>query len=500
MTITSNSFIVLIFIFCINRYYIFIRMSRRRNIRRYPTDYDVGIFSIQNERKMEMKHNMKLNSDTIQYIQDMIQLEKWDEIDLKHYINYTFQVRYYDNDIRIYTFREGGHSFGIFCLNLFKRDDVDDKYPLYLIFKNNPDYEYNPGNHPTLPWIVARDCCMTRNEIMSQYRIKKMHIPVFNGYLTKYEIDHNGILQNLHWRYAFNRNVINRTWLWTLFRDNGINYSKFETKRELIKPFKDALERTVFKDKRDGGYIVPSLLFARNKQRYEIGFQILLRIIKNGQVMVMSVAVDQNYRYRRLYAFELAVKQARLLNKLPKIWQESFDPIPPTPSEIAFSSPNSLQSSYNDNIGTFGSQTFDNYDMQLNNDSLAALPPLPQCIPNSIIINEMITDIRFKDVFVVQNMCLQNDKILERVTRIDRETTNFPFTLEYSTDIKEYNIHQCSANLLAFLSEYKHIWVHSSWQICTLNLVESTHKAAQVVVSNEGILLHFTDTIAFNII
>ena len=115
--------------------------------------YVVSKFKLENESEIKLKNCLSIMYSHTFAISQIICKEYWgnDCKKLYYYLDYTFRARYHDNMVNTYQFING-NIIGIYCLNLYKSNDIPKKYPLYLVFhfNKNADNRYqrwylNPG-------------------------------------------------------------------------------------------------------------------------------------------------------------------------------------------------------------------------------------------------------------------------------------------------------------------------------------------------------------------
>ena len=104
-------------------------------------DYIVSTFESSN-RSITMKKFITITYAHTFAMKESIKIENWGYglKKLYYYIDYTFRARFMDKMVKLYTFNgDCSNIIGIYCLNLFKRNDIQNQDPLYLVFTPNHD-------------------------------------------------------------------------------------------------------------------------------------------------------------------------------------------------------------------------------------------------------------------------------------------------------------------------------------------------------------------------
>ena len=211
------------------------------------TSYVMSFFKANSNEKIDMKFHISITYPHTLKINELIKDDYWgnDCTKLYYYIDYTFRARYYDNKIKLYKFNNG-NIIGIYCLNLYKKDDVFNKDPLYLVFRPNPNgkptrrwcvhtglsydillfidiyiyihiylliySEYININFIYICYIIIDsnkidEYCLTRQEIYEIYGIRGNHLPKFGEYVCKKMV--HKYVKNFDWN-AVLKKALNR--------------------------------------------------------------------------------------------------------------------------------------------------------------------------------------------------------------------------------------------------------------------------------------------------
>ena len=104
--------------------------------------YTVSQLTTNKHAQIAMKKYISITHEHTGAIASYIKSEYWGDNNKKlyYYIDYTFRARYYDKKINIYTFNNGnGPVIGLYSLNLFKKNDINNQEVLYLVFQPNTD-------------------------------------------------------------------------------------------------------------------------------------------------------------------------------------------------------------------------------------------------------------------------------------------------------------------------------------------------------------------------
>jgi len=233
------------------------------------TSYVMSTFQANSNEKIDMKFHISITYPHTLKINELIKDDYWgnDCTKLYYYIDYTFRARYYDNKINLYKFNNGS-IIGIYCLNLYKKDDVFNKDPLYLVFRPNPN------GKPTRRWCVHTDSdkideyCLTSQEICQIYGIRGNHLPKFGEYVCKKMV--HKYVKNFDWnavlKKALNRKSGGNTrkTLSNELKKNGIIIDKFNLRQELADPFEAAFEAGIKNDKKHRNCVASGLYFSNS--------------------------------------------------------------------------------------------------------------------------------------------------------------------------------------------------------------------------------------------
>ena len=113
-------------------------------------------FSLKFDQKIDMKSHVGITYKHTKYIQKIIKYENWDNryTKLFYYIDYTFRARYYDNKIKIYKFNDN-ESICIFCINLYRKNDVNNNDPLYMVFKHKKGFISKNKFYRNQKWLLS---------------------------------------------------------------------------------------------------------------------------------------------------------------------------------------------------------------------------------------------------------------------------------------------------------------------------------------------------------